>query len=157
MSNLQVSMFRPRRALQQQHQNGEAKSGGAGGGVGGAAGKMLLKKITVNHMPKKKKFSIIWWIRSPLRHCKIDLDHRLSIFFRPWNLSSSAALYFHHLIHFSGPNSYVPFSSKSHFLPLVIRVNIYQTRAIVFIKNVYKLLVDGILSYAQRNYIPEHL
>ena len=53
-------MFRPRRALQQQHLNGEAKSGGAGGGVGGAAGKMLLKKITVNHLPKKKKFSIIW-------------------------------------------------------------------------------------------------
>ena len=58
---LQVSMFKPRRALQQQHQNGEVKSGGVGGGGGGAAaGKMLLKKITVNHLPKKKRFSIIW-------------------------------------------------------------------------------------------------
>ena len=53
---LQVSMFRPRMALQQQHQNGEVKSGGGDGTVG----KMLLKKITVNHLPKKKKFSIIW-------------------------------------------------------------------------------------------------
>ena len=57
---LQVSMFRPRRALQQQHQNGEVKSGGGGGGGDGTVGKMLLKKITVNHLPKKKKFSIIW-------------------------------------------------------------------------------------------------
>ena len=53
-------MFRPRRALQQQHQNGEVKSGGGGGGGDGTVGKMLLKKITVNHLPKKKKFSIIW-------------------------------------------------------------------------------------------------
>ena len=52
-------MFRPRRALQQQYQNGELKSGGGGGG-GEAVPKMLLKKITVNHLPKKKRFSIIW-------------------------------------------------------------------------------------------------
>lgn len=37
---LQVNMFRPRRGLQ------------ANGG--------LLKKITVNHVPKKKRFSLIW-------------------------------------------------------------------------------------------------
>ena len=127
-------MFRPRRALQQQHLNGEVKSGGAGGnGGGGAAGKMLLKKITVNHLPKKKKFSIIWWTRSPLRHCKVDLDHRPSIFLRPWNLSSSAALYFFPPYSLLGTKPWCPLLLK---VPLLTTrdmcEHIYQTRAIVF-------------------------
>ncbi len=37
-AGLQVNMFRPRKGIQ----NG------------------LLKKITVNHLPKKKRFSLIW-------------------------------------------------------------------------------------------------
>ncbi len=41
---LQVNMFRPRKNV--------------GNGAGGGA--MLLKKITVNHLPKKKRFSLIW-------------------------------------------------------------------------------------------------